>query len=114
MHLAKLGKASQDALKNGVAKGVASDPHDTTSHLFLSEFQHPWSIAIVQDQNDGSTKLHCSGSILDEKRILTAAHCFVNNDNPESVDPKNFKILAGAEEPTNQVAYPQWWSFEDM
>ena len=70
----------------------------------MSEFQHPWSIAIVQEQNDGSTKLHCSGSILDEKRILTAAHCFVNNDNPESVDPRKFKILAGAAEPTNQVA----------
>ena len=74
------------------------------SNLFLSKFQHPWSIAIVQEQNDGSTKLHCSGSILDEKRILTAAHCFVNNDNPESVDPRKLKILAGAAEPTNQVA----------
>ena len=38
--LAKLGKASQDAynpgrwliLKNGVAKGVASDPHDTSRY----------------------------------------------------------------------------------
>merc|ERR1712008_407742 len=44
-----------------------------------STHEQAWSVAIVLPRNDGSngTKLHCSGSILDEKTILTAAQCFV-------------------------------------
>ena len=55
-------------------------------------FQHAWSVAIVIEQ-DGGSKIHCSGSIIDEKTVLTAAHCFVNPEDPASVDFKKMKVI---------------------
>ena len=63
-------------------------------------FQQPWSIAIVLPTYDGEgTKLHCSGSILDETTILTAAHCFLG-EYPE--DLSEMTIIFGANQPTNE------------
>ena len=69
--------------------------------MYFYIFQQPWSVAIVLPKNDDSngTKLHCSGSILDEKTILTAAHCFLG-DNPE--DQSKMEIIVGANQPTNE------------
>ena len=56
-------------------------------------------MAIVLPRNDGSndTQLHCSGSILDEKTILTAANCFLRED-PE--DLSKMTVIVGAKHPT--------------
>ena len=63
-------------------------------------FQQPWAVAIVLPTYDGEgTKLHCSGSILDETTILTAAHCFLG-ENPE--DQSKMTIIFGANQPTNE------------
>merc|ERR1712008_161598 len=42
-----------------------------------STLTHPWAIAILF-----SDKLHCSGSILSESYVLTAAHCFQDEGIP--------------------------------
>ena len=70
-------------------------------NIYFHFFQQPWSVAIVLPKNDGSddTKLHCSGSILDETTILTAAHCFLG-EYPE--DQSKMTIIVGANQPTNQ------------
>merc|ERR1712008_391117 len=55
--------------------------------------QQPWAIAILL-----SDKLHCSGSILSEKYVLTAAHCFVGG-----LDHSKMTIVAGSDDPANQI-----------
>jgi len=86
-----------------------------TTGTAVDVIDHPWTVSLVieteeedyyysDDPPETTNKLHCSGSILDERRILTAAHCFVNNDG--KLIPgfkKNIKVLAGANEPTNQA-----------
>ena len=63
-------------------------------------FQQPWSVAIVLPTYDGEgTRLHCSGSILDEKTILTAAHCFLGEYQE---DQSKMEIIVGANQPTNE------------
>ena len=56
-------------------------------------FQHPWAIAILY-----LDELHCSGSILSEKYVLTAAHCFVGG-----LDESKMTIIAGSEDPANPI-----------
>ena len=67
-------------------------------------FQNPWSVAIILPQEDGSdgTKLHCSGSILSPKFVLTAAHCFYRKYGP--ISETNMVLIVGANQPTNQTA----------
>ena len=52
--------------------------------------QEPWTVSIVKEER---TKLHCSGSIISEKHILTSAHCF------SSIDKKSLQIVAGSTNP---------------
>merc|ERR1712223_1891025 len=65
-----------------------------------STLKDPWSVAIVLPKEDGEcTRLHCSGSILTENFVLTAAHCFVG-EFPPNQDDKT--IVVGANAPTDQ------------
>ena len=60
-------------------------------YWFIKSFlQEPWTVSIVKEER---TKLHCSGSIISEKHILTSAHCF------SSIDKKSLQIVAGATDP---------------
>ena len=66
----------------------------------ISKLQDPWAVAIVIPKEDGSgTQLHCSGSILGKKFVLTAAHCFVGDFPPPKeamtiIGPVNFHIFS--------------------
>ena len=60
-------------------------------HLLIL-FQQPWAIAILL-----SDELWCSGSILSEKYVLTAAHCF------HRLDETKMTIIAGSDDPANQI-----------
>ena len=58
-------------------------------------FQHPWVVGIMKNQG---TALHCSGSIISSKFIMSAAHCM------RGVDISNLELVLGAsnlKDPTN-------------
>jgi len=61
-----------------------------------SILKHPWSIAILF-----SDELHCSGSILSETYVLTAAHCFV--DEGIFLDQTKMTIIAGSDDPASPI-----------
>lgn len=85
---------------------------ERTTGLAVDVVDHPWTVSLVIEEEPDyydypdakkTNKLHCTGSILDERRVLTAAHCFVNNDG--RILPgyrKKIQVLAGANEPTNE------------
>ena len=50
-------------------------------------FQHPWAMGIMKEQG---TELHCSGSIISSKFIMSAAHCM------RGVDVSNLELVLGA------------------
>jgi len=56
----------------------------------LNSTSTPWTASILL-----RTRLHCSGSILNDKFVLTAAHCFTNLNQSEMT------VIVGAAEPTN-------------
>lgn len=60
--------------------------------------KHPWQVAL-NIQIDGKIYL-CGGSIVAERWVLTAAHCFKNSTRPEEV-----QVKAGA---TNYVTDGAW------
>jgi len=66
----------------------------------LSSLQSPWTASIVLQPDDDSnrTSLRCSGSILNEKFVLTSANCVVGDFAPEI---SKMTVIVGANEPTN-------------
>ena len=58
----------------------------------------------ISDGPCPKTKMHCSGSILDERTLVTAAHCFVNEQGSKLSDDeiKEMTVVVGANEPTNE------------
>ncbi|CAG2109069.1 unnamed protein product, partial [Medioppia subpectinata] len=77
---------------------------------------HPWVVVVLQNNRH-----HCTGSILNDKWVMTAAHCF-NKSDPTS-KPSNFTIrtgtllrLDGNEYPVAKIVqHPQWnyWGFKN-
>ena len=73
-------------------------------HVSKFLFQEAWSAAIMLHYNQ-SYILLCSGTILSEYYILTAAHCkkqaqFLLRSNSEDVLKANLTIIMGVSDPT--------------
>jgi len=73
------------------SSGVGHSTGEATSIL-----KHPWAIAILL-----SDKLHCSGSILNERYVLSAAHCFWVEGIP--LDLTKLAIIAGSDDPVSPI-----------
>jgi hypothetical protein len=60
--------------------GVDISKRPTTAHVSGSNttsIQNPWTVAILLEKN----ALHCTGSLLTRRHILSAAHCFFQKKN---------------------------------
>lgn len=74
-----------------------------------STTEAPWSVLI--EAGSGAAKVVCSGSILDATRVLTAAHCTLDDDR-QPFPPSAYVISAGIDEfdaaaDTSQLQQPQ-------
>ncbi|XP_062708283.1 clotting factor C isoform X2 [Aedes albopictus] len=61
----------------------------------VEEGQWPWHVAIFQKQRGSSGDYACGGTLLDEKHVLTAAHCAVNRETEYALPPSKFELHFG-------------------
>lgn len=71
--------AAQDA-STSEANTRAADLEAEISYRIIggmpaAENAWPWQIALFMRSGDGSFRFHCGGSIIDQRWVLTAAHC---------------------------------------
>src|ERR1700694_3040698 len=68
------------------ARDICRDDKRIVGGVDTTIKEHPWQVALIS--SDGA--LMCGGSIIADKWVLTAAHCFVR-----STQAKNMRARAG-------------------
>jgi hypothetical protein len=72
----------------------------------ISIEQAPWQAAVLVriPVEHGALFELCGGSIIDETRVLTAAHCVFNPTNGEHTPPEDFVVVVGASDLATEEA----------
>merc|ERR1719402_583955 len=62
-----------EASSSGCTCGVANRRNRIVGGVETEENEYPWQVALTVD--DPMTRLYCGGSLIDDRTVLTAAHC---------------------------------------
>ena len=57
---------------------------------------------MLENEKTGEDELHCSASLISDRQIITAAHCFFKKG--ARVDNSKFTVIFGATDPTDQAS----------
>lgn len=98
--LAALGGTSTAAAASGdtvrlapPAAPVAATPRIVGGTTLPDTSQAPWTVAIFTSVSPTSGE-GCSGTVVDSTHVVTAAHCFIENDGRKAA-PSQVKVVAG-------------------
>ena len=53
------------------------------------------------DEETGEEKLHCSGSLISDRHVLSAGHCFFTKNGKMRIENYEFSLIFGANNPTD-------------
>jgi len=62
-----------EGTRSGCTCGVANRRKRIVGGVETEENEYPWQVALTMD--DPMTRLNCGGSLIDDRTVLTAAHC---------------------------------------
>ncbi|KAJ9583788.1 hypothetical protein L9F63_021878, partial [Diploptera punctata] len=66
--------------------------------------QFPWHVGIYRDDQNGFTQI-CGGTLVNPDTVISAAHCFWNDNYNRALDKSKFQVAAGK--------YYRDWNVED-
>ena len=58
---------------------------------------------MLENEKTGEDELHCSASLISDRQIISAAHCFFKKSGVRFDDSK-FTLIFGANDPTDQAS----------
>ncbi|EDV48354.2 tissue-type plasminogen activator [Drosophila erecta] len=64
--------------------GIFNEKQYKSDNIVAEPTEHPWVGRIVTANKDGTNQLLCVGILIDSRRVVTAAHC-VLNENSEDI-----------------------------
>jgi secreted trypsin-like serine protease len=98
----QLAGSSQQVAVGTAAQAASPSNRRIVGGVETTIRQHPWQVAL--QIRDGTNWVLCSGSLIAERWVVTAAHCFSRRTSPADI-----KIKAGA---TNYMTDGTWIAVE--